>query len=127
VTLDSIDLTLWLASIVMESVLIAMVVWKRVYRKLPIFFCFLIWCLASDAGMAVAHLFPSAYLPATLANITVDALFQLAILARVGKGCCALQPRCAAEQAGHCFAYGTGLRSGWVTEQMDHPYSTPDH
>ena len=84
-TLDSIDLTLWLAGIIMESVLIAMVVWKRVYRKLPIFFCFLIWCLASDAGMAVAHLFPSAYLPATLANITVDALFQLAILAELGR------------------------------------------
>ena len=29
--------------------------------------------------------FPNAYLPATLANITVDALFQLAILAELGR------------------------------------------
>jgi len=35
--------------------------------------------------MAIANLFPGAYLPATLANITVDALFQLAILAELGR------------------------------------------
>ncbi|HEV2485894.1 MAG TPA: hypothetical protein VGT08_10205 [Terracidiphilus sp.] len=84
-TLDSIDLTLWLAGIIMESVLLVLVVWKRIYRMLPVFFSFLIWCLCSDAGMAVAHLFPGAYLPATLANITVDALFQLAMLAELGR------------------------------------------
>jgi hypothetical protein len=85
VTLDSIDLTLWLAGILMETVLLALVIWKRVYRTLPVFACFLVWCLLSDAGMAVANLFPNAYLPATLVNITVDALLQLAILAELGR------------------------------------------
>jgi hypothetical protein len=85
VKLDSIDLTLWLAGILMETVLLALVVWKRVYRTLPVFACFLVWCLLSDAGMALANQFPNAYLPATLVNITVDALLQLAILAELGR------------------------------------------
>jgi hypothetical protein len=83
--LDSIDLTLWLAGIGMEAVLLGLVIWKRVYRTLPVFSCFFIWCLLSDGGMAAANMVPNAYLPATLVNITVDALFQLAILAELGK------------------------------------------
>ncbi len=82
---DSLDLTLWLAGIGIESVLLTLVIWKRVYRTLPFFSCFFIWCLFSDAGMAFASLFQNAYLPATLANLTVDALFQLAILAELGR------------------------------------------
>ncbi|MDR3572381.1 MAG: hypothetical protein P4L50_00835, partial [Anaerolineaceae bacterium] len=83
--LDSIDLTLWLAGILMEAALLTLVIWRRVYRTLPVFACYLIWCLLSDAGMAIANLFPNAYLPATLVNITVDALLQLAILAELGR------------------------------------------
>jgi hypothetical protein len=85
VTLDSIDLTLWLAGIGMEALLLGLVIWKRVYRTLPIFSCFFLWCLLSDGGMAVAVRFPNAYLQATLVNSTVDALFQLAILAELGR------------------------------------------
>ena len=84
-TLDSIDLTLWLAGIGMEAFLLGLVLWKRVYRALPVFSCFFVWCLLSDGGMAVASRFPNAYLQATLVNITVDALFQLAILAELGR------------------------------------------
>ena len=84
-TLDSIDLTLWLAGIGMEALLLGLVIWKRVYRSLPIFSGFFFWCLLSDGGMAVAVRFPNAYLQATLVNISVDALFQLAILAELGR------------------------------------------
>ncbi len=83
--LDSIDLTLWLAGVGMEAFLLGLVIWKRVYRTLPLFSCFFVWCLLSDAGMAIASMFPNAYMPATLVNITFDALFQLAILAEMGK------------------------------------------
>jgi len=85
VTLDSIDLTLWLAGVGMETVLLGLVIWKRIYRTLPVFAGFFVWCLLSDAGMAIANLFPNADLPATLVNITFDALFQLAILAELGR------------------------------------------
>lgn len=79
--LDSIDLTPWLAGICMEAIPLALVISKRVYRTLPFFSSFLIRCLLSDAGMAVASMYPNAYLSATPANISVDALFQLAIQA----------------------------------------------
>lgn len=84
-TLDSIDLTLWLAGVAMEAVLLGLVIWKRVYRTLPFFSCFFVWCLLSDAGMAIASHLPNAYLPASIVNISVDALFQLAILAELGR------------------------------------------
>jgi hypothetical protein len=85
VTLDSIDLTLWLAGIAMETVLLGLVVWKRIYRTLPLFACFFVWCLLSDGGMAIASRYPNAYMAASVANISIDALFQLAILAELGK------------------------------------------
>ncbi len=85
VKLDSIDITLWLAGIGMEATLLGLVLWKRLYRTLPFFSCFFVWCLFSDAGMAIANTFPNTYMPATLVNITFDALFQLAILAELGK------------------------------------------
>ncbi len=83
--LDSIDLTLWLAGATMEFALLSILLYKRLYRSLPVFCFFLAWCLLSDIGMAVAIRLPNAYLPATLASITGDALFQLAILAELGK------------------------------------------
>lgn len=84
-TLDSIDLTLWLLAVLLEGAVLAVVLWRRIYRTLPVFSSFLLWCLLSDAGMAVFQRIPHAYLPATLVNITVDALFQLAILFELGR------------------------------------------
>jgi hypothetical protein len=84
-TLDSIDVAFWLAGVCMEVVLFVMVLWNRVYRSLPSFFYYIIWCLCSEAIMAIARLIPNAYLPATLVDITADALLQLAILAELGR------------------------------------------
>jgi hypothetical protein len=83
--MDSIDLTLWLAGATLEFALLSILLYKRIYRSLPVFCFFLVWCLLSDIGMAIAIRLPNAYLPATLASITGDALFQLAILAELGK------------------------------------------
>jgi hypothetical protein len=85
VTLDSIDLALWLLAVLLEGAVLAIVLWRRTYRTLPVFACFLGWCLLSDAGMAAMQRIPNAYLPATLVNMTVDALFQIAILAEIGR------------------------------------------
>ena len=84
-TLDSIDMALWLLAVLLEGAVLAVVLWRRTYRTLPVFACFLGWCLLSDAGMAAMQRIPNAYLPATLVNMTVDALFQLAILAEIGR------------------------------------------
>jgi hypothetical protein len=85
VKLDSIDLTLWLFAVLLEGAVLGLVLWRRVYRSLPVFSCFLVWCLLSDAGMAAVEHLPNAYLSATLVNITIDALFQIAILAELGR------------------------------------------
>jgi len=85
VTLDSIDLALWLLAVLLEGAVLTIVLWRRTYRTLPVFACFLGWCLLSDAGMAAMQRIPNAYLPATLVNMTVDALFQIAILAEIGR------------------------------------------
>ena len=84
-TLDSIDFLLWLLAILLEGTVLAIVIWQRIYRALPVFSCFLVWCLLSDAGMALLQRIPSVYLQATLVNITIDACFQLAILAELGR------------------------------------------
>ena len=83
--LDSIDLTLWLFAVLMEGAVLGVILWRRIYRTLPVFSCFLVWCLLSDAGMAVMDRLPKVYLSATLVNITVDALFQIAILWELGR------------------------------------------
>jgi hypothetical protein len=85
VKLDSLDLTLWLFAVLLEGAVLCVVLWRRVYRTLPVFCCFLIWCLLSDAGMATMQRMPNAYLSATLVNVTVDALFQVAILLELGR------------------------------------------
>ncbi len=84
-TFDSIDLTLWLMAVSLEGAVLAIIIWRRIYRTLPVFSCFLVWCLLSDAGMAAMQHIPNAYLPATLVNITIDAFFQLAILFEIGR------------------------------------------
>ena len=84
-TFDSIDLTFWLLAVVLEGAVLAVILWRRIYRSLPVFSCFIAWCLLSDAGMAAMQLIPNAYLPATLINITVDSAFQLAMLAELGR------------------------------------------
>ena len=83
--LDSIDLTLWLFAVLLEGAVLGVVIWRRIYRTLPVFSCFLVWCLLSDAGMAAMDRLPNVYLTATLVNITVDALFQIAILIELGR------------------------------------------
>jgi hypothetical protein len=82
---DSIDLAMWLLAILLEGSVLGTIMWRRIYLTLPVFSSFLVWCLLSDAGMAAMHRIPSAYLPATIVNITVDALFQLAILSELGR------------------------------------------
>jgi hypothetical protein len=85
VTLDSIDLAMWLMAVLLEGTVLSILLWRRTYRTLPVFTGFLFWCLLSDAAMAEAQRIPNVYLPATVVNITIDALFQLAMLAELGK------------------------------------------
>ena len=84
-TLDSIDLTLWLAGIIMDAVLLGLVVWRRVYRTLPVFLLLsgLVSIERAPAGGCAPG--PERLSAGNHLSMTVDALFQLAILAELGR------------------------------------------
>lgn len=82
-TLDS---ALQLAGLGLQAVLFALLIWRRVYRTLPVFFCYLVWCLCSDALAIVAVRWPpEVYLRFFLVNLTIDDLFLVAILIELGR------------------------------------------
>jgi len=82
VTLDN---ALWVGGAGLEMILLVMLVRRRVYRTLPVFFFYLVWCLGSDAvEMALSRYFPAAEMPAFLVDATVYTLFQLAMLGELG-------------------------------------------
>ena len=83
---DSIDVTMILASLALQTVLLGLIVWRRVYRRMPVFFAFLIWCMFSGVAATFAiHLAKPEYLLAFVLNMAIDTLFQLAILGELGK------------------------------------------
>ncbi len=81
----TLDNALWLGGAGLELILLVMLVRRRVYRTLPVFFFYLVWCLGSDAvGMVLSRYFPAAEMPAFLVDATVYTLLQLAMLAELG-------------------------------------------
>ena len=83
--LDSIDLTLWLFAVLLEGRC-----WQSSYGAASTGPCRSSAAFSPGVSSAMrvwprCKSIPKAYLPATLINITVDAAFQLAILAELGR------------------------------------------
>lgn len=79
--LDALDITLWLAGVGMEIVLLALLLQRRAFRVFPVFSFYLVYTLGSDAaGWLVLRFVPSGYLLFYLIDMTVDTALQLAIL-----------------------------------------------
>lgn len=73
-----------LAASCLEIVLLVLLFSQRTFRVLPIFFSYRVWCLCSGiAATAVLSFIPHQYIWFYLPNVTVDALFQLAVLAEL--------------------------------------------
>ncbi|MDR3775533.1 MAG: hypothetical protein P4K97_01455 [Terracidiphilus sp.] len=84
-TLDALDSTMWLAGVGMEMVLLALLTQRRAFRVFPVFCFYQVCCLGSDAACwLVLRFLPASYMLFFLVDLTVDALFQLAILAELG-------------------------------------------
>lgn len=82
-TLDS---AILLVGMGLLAALLAIFVSRRIYRTLPVFFSFLIWCLCSGLVMVQAlRLPPHLYLRFFLVNMIGDDLFLLAILFELGR------------------------------------------
>lgn len=70
----------------LEVGLVALIAWKRIFRVLPVFFSYLIWCVLTDvAGISAVHWPPEDYLRFYLLDMTVSDLLQLAILAELAR------------------------------------------
>lgn len=77
----TVDTILWLAGDGATAVVIALLVSRGVYRKFPIFSCYLVWSLLGDLGqLAVAHLRPASYSHVYLVGLLIDSLFQFGVL-----------------------------------------------
>ena len=84
-TLDALDTTLWLAGVVMEIVLLALLAQRRAFKVFPVFCFYQLCCLGSDAVCwLVLRFLPASYLLFFVVDTTVDTLLQLAILAELG-------------------------------------------
>lgn len=78
---QAVDAALGIAGIVAEALFLALLTRKRVYRLLPIFYCYLLWALLSDCGMILLHhRFPSHYLQIYIGEMSIDSAMQYLIL-----------------------------------------------
>jgi hypothetical protein len=81
VTVDSIDIFLMLGLSGLEALLIAVLVWKRVYRSLPFFFCWILYSLLSTAAMSLAlGSSRDEYIRYVVAQLALDAAIQFAVV-----------------------------------------------
>jgi hypothetical protein len=80
----SLDNTLWLAGILTEAFVVGLLIYRRVWRLLPLFCVYCIWDVLSNAeGFATAHMFDSTssfYLTTYLIQTAIDSVLQFCVL-----------------------------------------------
>jgi hypothetical protein len=85
-TADTLDIVFVWAGMFLAIVLLAMATWQRVFRTMPIFFCYLVWCVCSATVVPAAlHLSAENYLRYFLLSMAIDDSFHFAILAELGR------------------------------------------
>jgi len=77
----SLDNALWLVGIVTEAAIVGLLLYRRVWRVLPVFCAYCAWDLLSTAGTyPIFRYFPHIYVTAYLAQIIVDSALELGVL-----------------------------------------------
>jgi hypothetical protein len=77
----SLDNAFWLAGVVAEAVVLGLLVYRRVWRTLPVFCVYCAWNLfSSAAAYAVFRFFPGSYVKAYLAEMALDSALEFAVL-----------------------------------------------
>jgi hypothetical protein len=80
----SLDTALWYAGIVMEAAFLALLIYRRVFQTLPLFFSYIVWALCGDvAMMLVSRRFgdqSTTYLRVLVIEVAIDYLIQLSVL-----------------------------------------------
>jgi hypothetical protein len=72
---------LWLAGIVVETAIVALLVYRRAWRTLPVFCAFCAWVLLSDAGnYVVQRYFAKSYTTIYLIETIMDSVLEFGVL-----------------------------------------------
>lgn len=75
------DNAIWVAGMITEIVIIALLTYRRVWRTLPIFCSYLVWDILSNIGaFVVSHYFPEHYFQVFFAEAIVDSALILCVL-----------------------------------------------
>jgi hypothetical protein len=78
------DTALQFAGFFAEAVIIGLLLFRHIYKKLPLFSAYLIWSFISDfGGYLLIHRFPGAGLHIYFASIILDAIFMFCVLIEV--------------------------------------------
>lgn len=80
----SMDTALWYAGTVMEAAFLGLLLYRRVFRTLPIFSIFILWTMCSDLAMiALSRRYgsqPTVYFRIYLVQVGIDSFVQCAVL-----------------------------------------------
>ena len=77
----SLDIALWLAYIVVEAAVVGMLIYRRVWRILPIFCCYCAWDILSNVGAYISsQRYPASYFHVYFAETFIDSALQLCVL-----------------------------------------------
>jgi hypothetical protein len=77
----SLDNAMWLALILIEAAIVGLLLYRRVWRILPVFCVYCIWDLSSNVGAyLINHYDPRAYFTAYLMQLIVDSALEFGVL-----------------------------------------------
>jgi hypothetical protein len=77
----SLDNALWLSGVVAQAAVVGLLLYRRVWRSLPVFCVYCAWDLFSSAGAyAILRFFPASYLTAYLAETVVGSALEFGVL-----------------------------------------------
>src|ERR1017187_4819361 len=77
----SLDNAFWLVGVLVEAAVVGLLVYRRIWRTLPVFCLYCAWDLFSSiSAYAVLRFFPSRYLSAYLAQTIVESALEFLVL-----------------------------------------------
>ena len=77
----SLDNAFWIAGLVTETAVLGLLLYRRVWRTLPVFCVYIAWDMFSNVGAyAVFRFFPTSYLTAYLTGTVVDSALEFGVL-----------------------------------------------
>jgi hypothetical protein len=77
----SLDNAFWIVGVVAEAAVLGLLVYRHVWRVLPVFCAYCAWILLSNAGLFVTfRFFPTRYLTAYLTETAMESALQFGVL-----------------------------------------------